>query len=584
MSTSSSSATNLNCKSNVAGITNIIVGTGDIVPEVPNFILKIIPSSLQYPSYVIYEVAGEELDRLGDGFVYTVQSNLRIDCDVEDIGNFTDYYRNFRIGVFNQELPDGVNIGNYVFDKSQIWSSLLSTFNNWEDKTVEFTFNKDYPLYIIITSEFITAQPTDFSLSYTPPAIIESSVYTKYETPGNYPVPILKTLQSDTYSEITVNTFEKSTPIVFYDFPFEEEFGTDSKYAVRGIQFDCDVECDSRVVGLLKLKHPQGETGEKSIILENNETNHITLGGNFDTWGFKISQLNNIKDWEFELELQNLFSNENNTSEVQLKNVQVTAYYIEIPSDKTYCIIDGEDARYYGIFLDEPDIPFGVKTDTKYHDLDGIDMNDAYRMNITKKEIKLKFNLFGCNFDETTQQLKEIAKLLTNKRDKLNRPIPKTIEFSHLPGEHFDYIMPDPIDPKMNASDYDPEVKLVIPDGTSWANEDTVTSNIGSNDGIAKVSPIISLIPLSQTVDITELNSNQKFSITYSGFNSDKIVEINCNTQQVLLKSNEGDSNPINITDYADFGVDWFKLEVGEYVFDAGSSAIIQSVTITQRG
>ena len=574
----------LNCKSSVTGITGILIGTGNDTPEAPTYILKVIPASYQYPSLNIFQVTGEELNRLGHGLNYTVQAMLRINCDVEDVDEFVDYYRNFRIGVYNDEVPSGVTVSNYIFDHTRTWSTTPSIFNEYENKEVTFTYDENKPLYIIVTSEFITTNPTDFSLSYSTPALIETSAYHEYEAPGNYPEPINYTLDTDEYSSIDIENLENSTPIVFYNFPFNEGFGTGDDYAIRGVQFEADIVSDNRCVALMKLRHPNGETGEKSIIIESGDAEHIQVGQNYDTWGFKIGELEELEDWEFQFELQNVFTSTSTSANIQIKNATLTVYFMEVPDDVTYCTVDGEDGRHYGVFLEDVDIPFGLNTDTKYYNLDGIDLNDAYRQNIDKKEITLTFQIFGCTFTETTQHLKQIAKLFVNRRDKLNKPIPKIIQFSHLPDEHFEYIMTDPIDTQVEGTDYSPKLKLTIPDGTSWANEDSVTNYIGSNDGIAKVSPIIQVVPLSTTVDIEESESGQKMSINYSGLSSSQVLEINCNNRQVLLKSQEDASEFLDITEYVDFDSDWFSLEAGEFVFNAGSTGIIQSVTITQRG
>lgn len=574
---------NLQCKSTTAGITDVTIGTDDIIPEQAAFIVKVLPDGIDYPSLTIYQVEDEELNRMGNGIVYTVFSLMKLICDTEYIDLFEDYYRNFRLGVFNDPIPEDVTVTpEYIFDHTRYWSNAPSLFNEWETKTLEFTYNEENPVYIIFTGDFITQHAVEFQIQYSTPSLIESSSYKGYEAPGNFPFPILQTITADIPAELTVDSFKKSNPVVFYNIPVDENFGTNEQYAVRGIQLSMDVTTDNRVVALLKLKSPTGESHEKSIVID--ETGTVITGGNYDTWGFKISELEKLSDWEIELEFQNPFSNENNKTSLSVNNIQLNIYFIELPNDINYCIIDGEDARHYGMFLDEDtNVPFGVNTETKYFDLDGVDLNDAYRMNIDKKEIDLVFNLFGCTFQETTQQLKEIAKLLTNKRDKLNKPIPKVIEFSFLPGEHFEYIMEDTIDPNVDVTDYNPKVKLIVPAGTSYENEDTVTNYTGINDGITKVSPIIQVIPLSNTVDISETESNQKFSITSSKLDSNKIMEINCLTRTVLLKSDENDTGE-DITSSADYDVDWFALETGPFVFDDGNTAIIQSVTITKRG
>ena len=116
----------------------------------------------------------------------------------------------------------------------------------------------------------------------------------------------------------------------------------------------------------------------------------------------------------------------------------------------------------------------------KYLEIDGADRNDAYRQNIDKKEIEIKFNVLGCTIEETTEFLKMIGKLFSNQRDELNRPIPNQLELSHYPDEYWDVILEDPIDSDVENASYSSTLKLVVPDGTSYNTEDTVTSTIGT--------------------------------------------------------------------------------------------------------
>ena len=65
-------------------------------------------------------------------------------------------------------------------------------------------------------------------------------------------------------------------------------------------------------------------------------------------------------------------------------------------------MINGENIAWYGMFLQKVDIPAGLKTDTNYIEIDGVDSSNAYRQNIVKKELELEFSVFGCTLEETT--------------------------------------------------------------------------------------------------------------------------------------------------------------------------------------
>ena len=99
--------------------------------------------------------------------------------------------------------------------------------------------------------------------------------------------------------------------------------------------------------------------------------------------------------------------------------------------------------------------------------------------------------------------------------------------------------------------------------------------------GLAAVNPLITLQPSNETIQINETLSGQKFNIGYTGDWNDKIVAINCEDRQVLLVSPNDDSAPIDISQYVDHNVDWFRL-YGEYNFE-GVNCIIRTVSYNER-
>ena len=569
----------LTCRTNVLGLSYLYISTDSTIGNV-NFIIKVIPSNFSYPNCSILSLSNEELDRLGDGYTYTVESFLKIICEIEDIQLFSDYYKNFRMAVFNENIPENLTITpEYLIDNAQYWSSGLTIFNEWEEKTVSFTYNSNNPLYILITGDYMNNHPDEFRIAYTDICIIED--YSEYESSGNFLIPINETIISS--SEISISALDHSNSVVIYDFPFEENFGTDDNIAIRGIECVLNVETDNDCVLKAKLKSSYGETGDRSVKI-NSSDKEIHIGGEFDLWGFSISKMINLEDWSIELQLQNLL-NTNNTdvSNITVSDIQIIVYFLPLKKNRVFCIVEGENMRHHGMFLKKPKLSPGLKTKTKYFEIEGSDFNDPASMNITKKEIELEFSVRGCTIEETTDLLREIVTFMTNDRDDLNQPIPKRIEFSHIPGYHFDYILEDPIDEDPKTVGYESKMKLTIYDGTSWANEDTVTNTSGSNDGISKVQPVIECVPLSTTIEITEAIHNQKFTITNEDFNASSIVRIDCANQKAELKDVQGDEWE-DISYLVDWDVDWFILYPGEFLFEENGTCLIQNITHTRRG
>ena len=236
---------------------------------------------------------------------------------------------------------------------------------------------------------------------------------------------------------------------------------------------------------------------------------------------------------------------------------------------------------FYGAFTEDVNIPEGLKTDTAYLSIDGTDTNDAYRQNIREKEITLELSLSECDYQTSTDMLRQLAKLLTNERDEYNRPIPKRIEFTHYPDVYFEYVMENPLDVTNETSGYIIKATLTIPSGTAYDKEDTTTNVNGNVQGLAKVNPIITILPQSEQINITETITGQSFNMGFSGDWQNYIVQINCIDREVLLVTSDDDAYAIDISKYVDFNSDWFALH-GEYNFSS-SGCVIRTVTFTER-
>jgi hypothetical protein len=142
--------------------------------------------------------------------------------------------------------------------------------------------------------------------------------------------------------------------------------------------------------------------------------------------------------------------------------------------------------------------------------------------------------------------------------------------------------MKEAFDVEAETSYYNIKAKLVIPSGTAFSKETTTTNITGYVQGLAAVSPIISFKPQGSVIEINETISSQRFSMGYSGDWQSKIVELDCANRIAYLKSNEDDTQPIDISAYVDFNSDWFALK-GEYSF-SGTNCVIRRVEYTEDG
>lgn len=138
----------------------------------------------------------------------------------------------------------------------------------------------------------------------------------------------------------------------------------------------------------------------------------------------------------------------------------------------------------------------------------------------------------------------------------------------------------------MDSVNYDTKVKLTIPDGTSWANNDTVTSITGYNNSITGVNPIIEVSPTSEFIELTETITNQRFSLKYDNYKEDDVIIIDCVNREATLKQYDSDGKIIykDISGDVDYNADWFILPIGEFYFDTHGTCSRCIITYTQRG
>lgn len=567
-------------------------------------------NELGLPVLSLFQLTPEELNRLGDGYSYTAQTYIKRVLGNSEDELYVDLYKNFRIGVFNNAIQsnighmditnaDGeletieVDFTDYtnltiqeIYSNAEYWSEYVQHNDTFESLTCNFMYDEKYPVYIIITGEYIDyGDAENNTVEFSKPCLVETARYNGYETEGLFAEPINNMVSAEDISLVNLAAFTQTNPLIVYDFPLDESFGTDELQAVRGISVSGNIEYSDEITLYAKLVSPEGKPGQRSIVLTDNEVNvdgdtSFTIGGIGDLWGFNTLELTDLDKWQVELvALNNINDNEANFN---FNDVKITFYIENIDVQNINIKVEGEDLSLYNAFITDVVIPPGLESDIDFLTVDGTDTNDAYRQSISEKVIELEFEVGdSCNVNDNTTILRQVIKLLTTQKDKYNRPIPKRIEFSHYPDVYFEYVLEDSPSATLEVNSYNVKAKLKIPSGTAYSKEDTVTSSIGYVQGLCSVEPIIRVKCLDTTIEIRETVTGQKFNMGYTGDWSNGIVEIDCEDHVVYLKENADAETGEDITAYCDFNVDWFRL-YGEFAFE-GTNCIIQTVQYTER-
>ena len=530
-------------------------------------------SDLSTPFFTVLEPSEEEMNRLGDGYTYICQSDIKHTTDDTFI---RDWYKNNRIGVCNSVSDNATDEEIY---EATIFSKQTGGLNDYENCEVEFTYNKTYPVYIVLTGDYQEATTYGYdigTLQFTEPCIIEKELYTNRLPTGVYPTPIRALLGNEETATLTLEANQSGDSVILYQLPLDEDYGTNDEYAIRGVKVEANVEQTDPIVVQAKLHKPNGEIGQRSTVLDSNSTS-ISIGGLGDLWGFTTLQLTQLEDWEIELSASNILTN--TVSNINFNDVNITFYLEPVIHQEIGVLIEDENLAYYGAFIEEVKIPEGLETDTSYLTVDGTDTNDAYRQNIREKKIEIEFNLSNCDLETSTNMLRQLTKLFVNEKDQYNRPIPKHLRLTHYPNDYFEYIMEEPFDVDTELTDYNVKAKLTIPSGTSYSLEDTVTNTVGNANGLAPLNPIIRIRPSSSNIQIKENNSEQSFQMGYTGDWNEYTVEIDCEDRVAYLVKDE--DTKIDISKYVDHNSDWFRLS-GEYEFE-GINCTILTVRFNER-
>ena len=257
------------------------------------------------PYFTILEPSEEEMNRLGSGYTYIAQSDINHTTTDTTV---RDWYKNNRIGVCNSLSSEATEEEIY---QNAIYSKQTAGLNDYENCEVEFTYNKDNPLYIVLTGDYSEATSYGYdigTLQFTEPCIIEKDNYTNRLPTGVYPVPIRALLGNDETATLTLMANQSSDSVILYQLPLDEDYGTNDEYAIRGVKVTANVEQTDPIVIQAKLHKPNGEIGQRSTVLDSNST-EISIGGLGDLWGFTTLQLTQLEDWEIELSASNILTN-----------------------------------------------------------------------------------------------------------------------------------------------------------------------------------------------------------------------------------------------------------------------------------
>lgn len=555
-----------------------LIGSGDII---------VIPENYTLPFFARYDVGDETLDLMDSGgVVYTAISfiKLEVTANIDDVYKvYEDFQKNHRFCVFHDR---GVAENN---DSEMINSAQRSEFlplgGGWFQANISFTYDELSNLVLYWTGEFLEKDTSLVNVLFSTPIIMETPYYFSngLEEYGLYPSLLKSLISENTFGEVSVPSFRTTNPFKTYSMDMD---GIDKKenFVFQGILIKFDYECSSDCGVIAKvINKSKNISGQRSVMLHAG-SGSAEIGGTFDLFGLSYQEIVDANSLETEF---NIFNPYQNDVTVKIKNIRFEMTWSILDNeDWLEFWINGESSRYYNCFLRDLTILGGVDTNVEDFNVDGNDVHTPYRQSIESKELELNFAIDSCHFVDSTALFERAARWLMNDRDQYNRPIPNIIEFEHIPGMQFKYILESGIDETIENGVYDCTAKLLIPSGTMESKESSLTSNIGYNDSIAKVSPIVRVRALYNDVEVAEKNSNQLFNVSSDKIETNDILIIDCENRIVTLLKQKvnGSYEEFDISSSVSFDSDWLIIFPRcEYNFDCNGTATFQSVEFRER-
>lgn len=529
----------------------------------------ILDSTYTKPYYTYIQLNQETLDLMEDGIKYTATSYMKI----LERDNSINYYHgtlDYRFGVYQGEIDSNFNINNVNFTSG--FDNNNFTRNNYQRQEVDFIYKEGTPVYIFWTGGYLENNPEKADVLFTEPCIIEKQYFKNLSPFGVYPKPLKKILDSIGYAHIEIPANSETSILKLSNIDWQGLKNITS-CILEEIQLQFYYATNLPTILIAELEMGNGTTVNRSLSIPAHD-GIITIGGQYDLWDLKHEDLTYYDNMSINLIIKNPYFN---PVTVDIGNATLQGQYLDdLNLNSKGFSINGDKSQYYGIFLEDLDLGYGINSTVKEHRMDGSDNTLEYLMNMKDKNITLTCYLDDCNIEDSSILLDKFTKLIMNEKTRKNKPIYKQIRFDHIPNKYWNYIAEKEIDVTDENGDYKLKIDLTIPEGCAWSDYEIVSSGNGRVNGLKKISPIIRLKAIQSEITITETISKQSLSIRDYTILQDDIIIINCEKRTVERVIN--DEKTVDLTSNVDFDSDFFAI-MGDYFFDAGTSAIIQTVT-----
>lgn len=413
-----------------------------------------------------------------------------------------------------------------------------------------------YGQYVEISPATSTTYFSGFMLSHAGEVV--------YMEPGSlFDNPSMLIVDSD-YTTITVPGLGEGSVYLFSDFNWSG-WDDDTGLIVTGFEVVGDIILDGEI-GLEVVMTINGESHGQSMFLPDSTTT-FSVGGEFDRWNFNTPVLS--EDLDFTMKFQNITVSD---QVVQVKNVRLIVHFKHDMTRGNYGFtLDGGHCRDYNMFLTPGfDKPEGLKLKLELLEFEGNDGDIPSGSRVESKSIKVPFSIVADNLMEGQELLTLAVSWMTNTRNNLKIPVPKTLVFDWDPDREYNVILNDVVDVDFKDGLLECSVEFLLPDGVALSPvKETGASD--TNNGLLHVKPVIQVLTdNSASIVITEELSGAELTINEQLDGVTLIID--CQERRVYdADTLEDYTSSVSLTSI------WPVL-IGDYNFSESTGCFIQKV------
>lgn len=349
-----------------------------------------------------------------------------------------------------------------------------------------------------------------------------------------------------------------------------QQLGPNPFYTGIQLSFDVEDRADSGIS--VQIKSSTGNDSEIKTKNFDSENTQIIFGDSTDLWGLDNDDIS-LQDLIIDLIISNISLS---SQTFTYSNLELILYW---QNDETYgamgFTLNDTHSRVYNLQLTDVSIPENTKKNIETISLTRLDGELPTNQNIAAKDIDLEFIVWADTIQEAQTRLRLISQWLSNTRNELMIPETNTLIFDHDPTRAYEVILSDIIDVTTKYTTLQCKAKFIIPSGVAFDTVPKSTGAIGSNDGLVKVRPLITVkADGSAAITVTDSVTSQYVTINHT-ITSDTDIIVDCENRTVT--SSDGLTD---YTSYVNLNSVWFNF-IGAYELTV-TGGVLQDVTFTE--